>query len=176
MEFTETKIAGVVVIDIKRIEDDRGFFGRSWCIDELTKAGLDPTLKQVNIGFSPKAGTMRGMHLQTAPHAEIKIVRCTLGAVYDVALDLRPESPTFRQWYGLELTAENRRSLYIPEGCAHGYLTLTEDSEIYYFTSKAYAPDHATGYRYDDPAFGIEWPHSIEVISDADKGWPDFEA
>jgi dTDP-4-dehydrorhamnose 3,5-epimerase len=176
MKFTETAIKGVYLIEIKRLEDERGFFGRAWCRDELVQQGLDNRIAQVNVGFSPKAGTLRGMHYQRAPHAEVKLVRCTLGAVYDVALDLRPESPTFRKWFAVELNAENRLSLYIPEGCAHGYQTLAADSEIYYFTSALYAPDHATGVRFDDPAFGIEWPLPVSLISDGDRYWPDFEA
>jgi len=174
MNFTETNIRGVYLIEIKRIGDDRGFFGRSWCTEELAGQGLDNRIAQVNVGFSTKAGTLRGMHFQKAPHAEVKLVRCTMGAVYDVALDLRPESPTFRKWYGVELNADNRLSLYIPEGCAHGYMTLAPDSEICYFTSAPYASDHAAGVRYDDPAFGIEWPQPVAVISDADRSWPDF--
>jgi len=174
MKFTETNIEGVYLIEIDRIEDNRGFFGRVWCRHEFAKHGLDNRIVQVNVGFSPKVGTLRGMHYQRAPHAEVKLVRCTLGAVYDVAVDLRPSSPTFCRWCGVELNAENRRSLYIPEGCAHGYQTLAPDAEIYYFTSAPYAPDHAAGVRYDDPTFGIEWPLPVGLISDTDRSWPDF--
>jgi dTDP-4-dehydrorhamnose 3,5-epimerase len=174
MKFTETEIQGVYLIDIDRIEDDRGFFGRAWCREELAKHGLDNRIAQVNVGFSPTVGTLRGMHYQRAPHAEVKLVRCTLGAVYDVALDLRPESPTFCKWFASELNAENRRSLYIPEGCAHGYQTLSPDSEIHYFTSAPYAPDHAAGVRCNDPVFAIDWPLPVSLISDGDRSWPDF--
>lgn len=158
MKFTQTEIKGVYLIEMDRIEDSRGFFGRAWCTNELAQQGLDNRIAQVNVGFSPNVGTIRGMHLQRPPHAEVKIVRCTLGAVYDVAVDLRPNSPTFWRWFGVELNAQNRCSLYVPEGCGHGYQTLATDSEIQNSTSAMYAPDRAIGVRFDDPAFGIEWP------------------
>lgn len=174
MEFAETPVAGAYVIDVKRLGDERGYFGRLWCEREMREQGLVAHIKQSNIGFSPLAGTLRGLHYQTPPHEEIKIVRCTRGAVFDVVVDLRPDSPTFKKWYGLELNPDNASMLYVPEGCATGYLTLQPDSEIYYHTSAFYAPDHATGVRHDDPAFGIEWPGEPAVMSDADKSWPDF--
>jgi dTDP-4-dehydrorhamnose 3,5-epimerase len=142
----------------------------------MRKHGLSTNISQSNIGFSPQAGTLRGLHYQKPPHAEVKIVRCTRGAVYDVVVDLRPESPSFRRWYGLELNPENASMLYVPEGCATGYLTLQNDSEIYYHTSAKYAPDAATGIRYDDPAFEIKWPGEILVTSDNDRNWPNFLA
>ena len=145
-----------------------------WCERELEELGLVGRVRQVNVGFSPQAGTLRGLHFQQHPHEEVKIVRCTQGSVFDVVVDLRPDSPTFKQWHGVTLDPDNRSMLYVPEGCATGYLTLEADSEIYYLTSDFYAPDSAHGVRFDDPAFGIEWPREIEVISDADTAWPNF--
>ena len=175
MKFTETSVAGAYVLDVNRIGDDRGYFGRLWCEKELKDMGLVHEIKQSNIGFSPKAGTLRGLHYQTAPHQEVKIVRCTRGAVWDVVVDLRPDSPTFKQWYGLELNPDNASMLYVPEGCATGYLTLEDNSEIYYNTSAMYAPEHATGVRHDDPAFGIKWPGEAKVMSENDVAWEDFK-
>lgn len=176
MKFTETKIAGVVVIDLERRSDDRGFFARQWCAEEMARAGLDARLAQMNVARSTAKGTLRGIHFQTAPHAEVKLVRCTRGAVFDVAVDLRPGSPTFCQWVGVELDAEGGRALYIPEGCGHGYLTLTADADLVYQASVPYAPKHATGVRHDDPAFAIAWPDKIDVISAQDQNWPTFAA
>jgi dTDP-4-dehydrorhamnose 3,5-epimerase len=141
----------------------------------MREHGLVAQIKQSNIGFSPLAGTLRGLHYQRAPHEEVKIVRCTRGSVYDVVVDLRPDSPTFRKWFGIELTPDNASMLYVPEGCATGYLTLENNSEIYYNTSAIYAPDSATGIRHDDPAFQIKWPGSAKVQSENDINWPDFE-
>lgn len=176
MKFQTTDISGVLVVEPERHRDERGYFARTWCRDKLAAQGLDPTVAQMNTGFSHRAGTVRGMHFQRDPHAEIKFLRCTRGALYDVALDLRTDSPTFRRWVGVEMTAENGTMLWIPEGCAHGYQTLADDSELLYLTSKPYAPDSATGVRYDDAAFGIAWPLEVSVISDADRNWPDFDA
>jgi dTDP-4-dehydrorhamnose 3,5-epimerase len=170
--FTETDVAGSFVIDLERRGDERGFFARSWCAAEFEAVGLNPEVAQINVGCSQKKGTLRGMHYQHAPYGEVKIVRCTRGAVFDVVLDLRPESATHRRWWGTELTAENRRMLYVPEGCAHGYQTLEDDCEITYLASVPFAPDHARGVRYDDPAFGILWPLAVSVISDQDRTWP----
>ena len=175
MIFGETSIAGAFVIDVNRLGDERGYFGRLWCEKEFQEKGLVAHIKQSNIGFSPRAGTLRGLHYQVTPFEEVKIVRCTRGSVYDVVLDLRPSSPTFRAWHGVELSAENASMLYVPEGCATGYLTLEDNSEIYYNTSEFYSPEAATGIRYDDPAFGIEWPGPAKVISENDVSWPDFE-
>jgi len=171
MQFTETSVNGAWVIDLDRMEDDRGFFARSWCRQEFQAQGLSVELVQINVGFSIAKGTLRGMHYQRVPEAEVKLVRCTMGAVHDVVVDLRPNSPTHKRWAAYELTAENRRQLYIPEGCAHGYQALVDQTEITYLTSRNYAPKHATGVRHDDPAFGIDWPLSVTSISDADKGW-----
>jgi dTDP-4-dehydrorhamnose 3,5-epimerase len=174
MKFTETPVTGAYVIDVNRIGDSRGFFGRLWCEKELLDQGLVPHIRQSNIGFSPQKGTLRGLHYQKPPHQEVKIVRCTRGSVFDVVVDLRSDSPTFRKWFGIELNPDNASMLYVPEGCATGYLTLSDDTEIYYNTSAMYAPDSATGIRYDDVAFGIEWPGEVTVLSDNDKDWPDF--
>lgn len=172
MKFTATKIAGVVVVDLERRSDERGFFARQWCAEELTKAGLDARVAQINTARSIAQGTLRGIHFQRAPHAEAKLVRCTRGAVFDVAVDLRPDSPTYCQWFGVELDDESGRALYIPEGCGHGYITLTANSDLVYQASTPYAPSSATGVRHDDPAFGIAWPVPIMVMSAQDRGWP----
>lgn len=174
MKFNATKIAGVTVIELERRSDERGFFARQWCADEFTKAGLDPRIAQINTARSSAAGTLRGVHFQTVPHMETKLVRCTRGRVFDVAVDLRPESETFRQWFGVELDAESGRMLYIPEGCGHGYLTLEPETDLSYQASVSYAPKHANGVRFDDPAFGIIWPGPINVVSAQDRGWPSF--
>jgi len=171
VRFTTTPVQGAVVVGVDRITDDRGFFARVWCRDEFTQHGLEADWVQANVGWSTRAGTLRGMHYQRDPHAEVKLVRCTRGAVYDVALDLRPSSPSYLRWAGVTLSADEHTMLYIPEGCAHGYQTLTDDSEIVYLTSAPYAREAATGSRYDDPAFGIRWPREVEVISEQDAGW-----
>jgi len=174
LRFTELNVAGSFVIDTDFIHDHRGFFGRVWCGQEFRTHGLDPDIAQVNVGFSKVKGTLRGLHFQVAPHDEVKVVRCTQGGLYDLVLDLRADSPTFKQWAGVELTAENRRMLYIPKGCAHGYLTLEDNTEMYYSTSAYYNAPAATGVRYNDPEFGIQWPAEIAVISDKDRNWPLF--
>jgi len=176
MRFTQTKVAGAFLIDLDRREDNRGFFARSWCAKEYQTHGLVPRVTQINVGFTTKKAGIRGLHFQTAPDQEAKTVRCTRGAVFDVVVDLRPDSPTHKQWAGFELTPGNHSMLYIPEGCAHGYQTLTDDSEIEYLTSAAYAPNSARGFRFDDPAFGIQWPLPVGLVSDADKSWPDYAA
>jgi dTDP-4-dehydrorhamnose 3,5-epimerase len=176
MIFRETALSGAYVVDLQRLEDERGFFARAWCGKEFEEHGLLRRVSQVNIGFSLKRGTIRGLHLQARPHAEAKLVRCTRGGIYDVIVDLRPDSVTFRQWVAVELTAENRRMLYVPEGFAQGYQTLTDDAEMYYQTTESYAPAAARGVRYDDPGFAIEWPLPVTVVSDADRNWPDFVA
>ena len=171
MRFTTTPVDGVTVIEIDRISDDRGFFARIWDGEEFARHGLEAEWVQANVGRSIRAGTLRGMHYQRDPHAEVKLVRCTRGAVYDVAVDLRPGSPSYLRWTGVTLSADEHTMLYIPQGCAHGYQTQADDSEIVYFTSAAYAREAATGARYDDPAFGIRWPRQAEVISEQDAGW-----
>jgi dTDP-4-dehydrorhamnose 3,5-epimerase len=174
MVFTQTRIEGAYIVDPQRIEDDRGFFARAWCKKEFAEHNLKTQIAQVNAGFSPRKGTIRGMHYQRAPHEEVKICRCVMGAIYDVLTDLRPHSATYKEWLAVELTPENGRMLYIPEGCAHGYQTLVDNSELWYFTSQFYAPGYATGVRYNDPVFAIEWPLPVQVISDADRSWPDY--
>jgi dTDP-4-dehydrorhamnose 3,5-epimerase len=175
MLFTETPLAGAFIIDIVALEDERGFFARTWSADELTKRGLDTTLVQCNIAWNPLKGTLRGMHFQRAPYEEVKIVRCTRGALFDVIIDLRPSSPTFRQSTSVELTADSRRMLYVPKGFAHGYITLTDDVEAHYHVSAPYVPACADGVAWDDPAFGIAWPMAPVVISARDRGWPRFK-
>lgn len=174
MKFTETPIQGAYVIDVNRITDDRGYFGRLWCQEEYERQGLVSRIRQSNIGFSQAAGTLRGLHYQSSPHEEAKIVRCTRGALFDVIVDLRPDSPSYCQWFGLELNPDNASMLYIPEGCATGYQTLAEDTEMYYLTTEFYHPESATGVRFDDPRFGIDWPVTVTAISEADRHWPDF--
>jgi dTDP-4-dehydrorhamnose 3,5-epimerase len=174
MTFTETPLAGAFIIDIARLEDERGFFARTWSADELTKRGLDATVVQCNVAWNPVRGTLRGMHFQHSPHEEVKIIRCTRGALFDVIVDLRHGSPTYCQSTSVELTADSRRMLYVPKGFAHGYLTLTDEVEAYYHVSAPYAPECATGVRWDDPAFGIEWPFTPTVMSAKDRTWPRF--
>jgi len=172
MHFREVGITGARVIDPNPHEDDRGRFMRAWCSREFHEHSLDFLPVQANLGFSTHKGTLRGMHFQTAAAPEAKLVRCTRGAIFDVALDLRPESPTFRKWYGVELSARNGRMLYVPELCAHGYQTLEENTEMYYMTSAFYTPDAVRGVRFDDPAFKIQWPLAATVISEQDRNWP----
>ncbi len=175
MNFTKGDIEGACVIDLQKREDERGFFARFWCDKEFEAHGLVNRIRQINTGYSHRAGTLRGMHYQKAPHQEVKVVRCLRGAVFDVLVDLRTDSPTHKKWMGVELTAENARMLYVPEGCAHGYLTLRDSTELLYLTSAPYAAESAAGVRYDDPAFAIAWPRIAGVISDVDRQWPDYE-
>lgn len=172
MHFEESGVVGAKVIDPNPLRDNRGRFMRAWCAREFAENGLDFIPAQANMGFSLRRGTLRGMHFQEAPAPEAKLVRCTRGAMFDVVLDLRPDSPTYRKWYGIELTAENGRMLFVPEYCAHGYQTLEEKTEMHYMTSAFYAPGAARGVRFDDPAFKIEWPLDVTVVSDQDRNWP----
>jgi dTDP-4-dehydrorhamnose 3,5-epimerase len=174
MIFTATPLLGAFVVEPERQEDHRGFFARVWCHREFEEHGLNGRVVQVNVGFTLRKGGLRGVHFQLRPKQEVKIVRCTMGALYDVIVDLRLGSPTYRQWIGVELTAQSRRMLYVPAGCAHGYQTLTDNTEMYYQTSEDYTPELARGVRYDDPAFGIAWPLPVTSISDTDRSWPDF--
>ena len=174
MIFTETKLPGAYLIDIEKRGDQRGFFARAWCRKEFEAHGLTPHVVQANISLSKWKGTLRGMHYQVAPYAEAKSVRCIRGAIYDVIIDLRPDSPTYMQWLGVELTAENYRMLYVPEGFAHGFQTLVDNTEVTYLVSQFYTPEAEGGARYDDPAFGIEWPLEVQIISDKDKSWPNY--
>ena len=159
---------------MERHPDERGFFARTFCINEFATHGLDTKLVQCSISFNTRKGTLRGLHYQTAPHAETKLVRCTRGAVYDVVVDLRANSPTLRQWVGVELTEQKRNMVYIPEGCAHGFLTLADESEVFYQMSEFYSPKSARGVRWNDPAFRIGWPGKVEVISERDRTYPDL--
>lgn len=175
MIFQATKLPGVFEVQIEPKVDERGFFARSWCQKEFEEHGLNPGLVQCNVSFNTRKATLRGMHYQAAPYSETKIVRCTHGAIYDVVLDLRPQSPTFKQWIAKVLNEENRDMLYIPEGCAHGFLTLESQSEVFYQMSEFYQPKASRGVRWDDPAFEIDWPAKVEVISEQDRSYPDFE-
>lgn len=177
MIFTPTRLAGAFVIEPEKRLDERGFFARSWCAQEFEAHGLSPSLVQCNISFNARAGTLRGMHFQSAPHQEAKLVRCTRGSIFDVILDLRPHSPTFKQWQGFELSAANHRALYVPEGFAHGLQTLEDNSEVFYQMSTSYVPGAQAGVRWDDPAFDIEWPHAERrTIAEKDMAFPDFDA
>jgi dTDP-4-dehydrorhamnose 3,5-epimerase len=177
MIFEETKLPGAFVLDLERRDDDRGFFARTWCANELAEHGLNTRLVQANMSWNPRKGTVRGMHFQRAPHAETKLVRATRGAIYDVIIDLRDESPTFAEWVGVELSAENGRALYVPEGFAHGFQTLVPDCEVHYLVTEFYSPSAEGGVRWNDPAFGIDWPDPENAfLSDKDAGWPDFDS
>jgi dTDP-4-dehydrorhamnose 3,5-epimerase len=175
MRFTETKVAGAYLVEPEPIADERGFFARTWCREEFAANGLNPDLAQANLSFNARRGTLRGMHYQAAPHEEAKLVRCTRGAIFDVALDLRPGSSSYLAWFGTELTDANRHMLYVPEGCAHGFLTLEDATEVAYQMSTPYAPAAARGVRWDDPAFGIEWPGEVLVINERDRSYPDLD-
>lgn len=174
MRFIETPLPGAFVIEAELQHDARGFFARTFCRDEFREHGLDTGLAQCNISFNRQRGTLRGMHFQAPPLAEAKLVRCTLGAAYDVVVDLRPASPTFRQWTGVELTAGNRKMIYVPQGLAHGFITLADDTEMFYQMSEVFDPACARGVRWDDPAFRVRWPAPPAVISERDRSYPDF--
>lgn len=175
MIFRETSLPGVFVIEPELHPDERGFFARSWCEREFKEHGLNPAVVQCNISVNHRKGTLRGMHLQSKPFEEAKLVRCTKGSIYDVALDLRHESPTYRHWTASDLTSGNRRAMYIPEGCAHGFLTLEDDTEVFYQMSATYHPEAARGVRWNDAAFSIAWPANVQIISERDRTYPDFE-
>jgi dTDP-4-dehydrorhamnose 3,5-epimerase len=175
MDYHRTKLPGVFEIRIEPKEDERGFFARTWCQKEFEEHGLNPRLVQCSLSFNAKKGTLRGIHYQVAPHGETKLVRCTQGSVYDVVLDLRAQSPTFTSWISVVLDAQKRNLLYIPEGCAHGFLTLEDRSEVFYQMSEFYHPESARGVRWDDPAFRIRWPEEVRVISERDRAYPHFE-
>lgn len=176
MKFEAAEIAGVFYVTAAPHVDDRGFFGRIYCPDEFARAGIAFTSTQINLSRNTHKHTLRGMHWQDAPFAESKVVRCLRGRIYDVVADIRPQSATFRKWIARELSADRADALFIPEGCAHGFLTLEEDCDVFYQMGRMYEPGHARGFRYDDPAFAIEWPHAPQVISDADLAWPSFAA
>jgi dTDP-4-dehydrorhamnose 3,5-epimerase len=175
MTFLETKLAGVFDIHLEPNCDERGFFARCWCKKEFENHSLSPKLVQCSISFNARKGTLRGVHYQAAPHSETKVVRCTRGAIYDVVVDLRPQSTTFKQWIAVVLTAANRQMLYVPEECGHGFVTLEDDTEVFYQMSEFYEPELARGVRWDDPTFQIKWPVKAEVMSERDRTYPDFK-
>lgn len=174
MIFTETRLPGAYVIEPQLLQDERGFFARSWCQREFEAHGLTSKVVQANLSYNRRKGTLRGMHYQLAPHEEAKLVRCTRGAILDVIVDVRPASSTAGQWIGVELTAENHRMLYVPEGFAHGFQTLADDTEVTYQVTEFYTPGAERGIRYDDPALAIEWPLEVTMISEKDRNWPAY--
>jgi dTDP-4-dehydrorhamnose 3,5-epimerase len=172
MIFTPSTLPGVFVVELEPHADERGFFARSYCAEEFAAQGLGPELRQCSVSYNARKGTLRGMHYQGAPHEEHKLVRCTAGAVFDVMVDIRDSSPTYRRWFGTELTGANRRSVFIPPGFAHGFVSLTDHAEVYYMISVAHAPQVSRGFRWNDPAFAIEWPVVPTVISSRDASYP----
>lgn len=174
MKFFKTKLEGAFIIRIERVEDERGFFARAWCKNDFEKNGLNNCLAQANISYNNKRGTLRGLHYQLKPFQEAKLIRCVKGAIYDVIVDLRRDSLTFKRWMSVKLSQKDYDMLYVPEGFAHGFLTLEDDTEVFYQASQFYSPKHERGIRYNDPAFDIEWPIEVEVFSDKDRNWPDF--
>ena len=175
MIFSEATLRGAFVIQVERFEDERGFFALTWSQDEFQQRGLNSGLLECNLSFNQRKGTLRGMHYQAAPYAQAKLVRCTMGAIYDCIIDLRMDSPTFRQWYSVELTERNRSMLYIPEGFAHGFQTLEPETEVFYQMSEVYEPKYSRGVRWNDPVFGIEWPLPVEFIAARDSAYDDFK-
>ncbi|WP_430227305.1 dTDP-4-dehydrorhamnose 3,5-epimerase [Paraburkholderia tropica] len=175
MKFNKSPLEGAYTIDLEKRGDERGFFARVFCENEFGAQGLETRFVQINNSSSAKRGTLRGMHFQLPPEGEVKVVRCIKGSLYDVIVDLRPDSPTFKQWFGAELSAENRRMMYVPRGFAHGFITLTDDAEAFYLVSAFYAPHEERGLRYNDPAIGIEWPIAPTEISEKDQNWPDLD-
>ena len=174
MKLIGTPLQGAYLIELEPISDERGFFARTWCSHESKLHGLNPNVAQCSISFNKRKGTLRGMHYQSEPHAEAKLIRCCKGAIYDVILDLRRASPSFCKWFAVELTAANRKMLYAPEGVAHGFQTLTEGAEVFYQISENYRPESAHGVRWNDPKFGIDWPIPDPIISQRDRAFPDF--
>ncbi len=175
MKFVETELKGAFIVEPDRLEDERGFFARTWCRKEFEQHDLNSNLVQCSISFNRKKGTLRGLHYQVSPFEEAKLVRCTMGAIYDVIIDLRPDSETFMCWIVVELTAENRKTIYIPEGFAHGFQTLENDTEVFYQMSEFYAPEYARGVRWNDSKFNIKWPDDVRIISAKDKQFKDFD-
>lgn len=174
MKFTRTPLEGAWILDLEPHNDGRGFFARTFCANEFVARGLEPTVAQGNISYNHRRGTLRGMHYQLEPAAEAKLVRCTRGVVYDAIVDLRPESPTHLQTFGIELSADNRRALYVPPLFGHGYVTMADGAEVEYLVSEFYTPGMERGLRWNDPGLGIDWPVAVEVISDKDASWPDL--
>jgi dTDP-4-dehydrorhamnose 3,5-epimerase len=175
MIFTNGPVHGSYLIDLEPHGDERGFFARTYCEKEFAQHDLATRMVQTNMSYSAEKGTLRGIHYQKAPHEEAKLMRCTSGAIYDVMIDLRPDSPTYMEWMGVELTSEDRRMVYIPEGCAHGFLTLADHTEVSYQVSSFYTPGVERGIRFDDPAFDIDWPIDVRVVSEKDRSWPDVD-
>ncbi|MBJ6110370.1 dTDP-4-dehydrorhamnose 3,5-epimerase [Hymenobacter sp. BT523] len=175
MQLTATKLPGVFLVDVDRLEDERGFFARTWCTRELAEHGIAMTVAQANVSVNPRPGTLRGLHYQAAPYEETKLVRCTRGAIYDVVVDLRPDSPTCGQWLGVELWATGYQQLLVPGGCAHGFLTLAPHTDVSYLMSACYEPSAARGLRWNDPALGIRWPVRPQLISAKDLNYPDWQ-
>jgi len=174
MIFIETKLKGAHIIELEPVSDERGFFARTWCKNEFEAHGLNPNLAQCNTSFNKKKGTLRGMHYQAPPYEEAKLVRCTMGAVYDVIVDIRKESETFLQWIARELTAQNRKMLYVPEGFAHGFQTLEDNSEVFYQMSEFYHPEYSQGIKWDDPVLNIKWPNGEKIISKNDNNYEEL--
>ncbi len=175
MRFNETKLSGVFEISLEPMKDERGFFARTWCQQEFEQHGLSSVVRQCSLSFNEKKGTLRGVHFQAEPYPEDKIVRCVRGAIYDVVVDLRAGSPTFKKWIGVFLTAENRHMVYVPRGCGHGLLTLEDQTEVHYQMSEFYHSELSRGFRWNDPAFQIEWPDQPVIMSERDRSYPDFE-
>ena len=174
MIFHETKLARVFEINLELNGDERGFFARSWCQKEFEYKGLNPKVVQCSVSYNARKGTLRGIHYQDTPYPEAKLVRCTKGAIYDVVVDLRPNSPAFKEWVAVVLTGANRQMLYVPEGCGHGLMTLEDETEVFYQISEFYHPESSLGIRWDDPAFRISWPGAVEVMSERDRTYPNF--
>lgn len=175
MIFHELELSGAHLIELEPHRDERGFFARTWCRREFEQAGLETRVAQRSLSYSERRGTLRGMHFQAPPRQEVKLIRCVRGALHDVIVDLRPGSATLGEHLAVELTADGRRALYVPEGFAHGFQTLQDDTEVHYQMSEFYAPEHARGYRPDDPSFGIDWPVAPAIVKDRDRQWPDFD-
>jgi dTDP-4-dehydrorhamnose 3,5-epimerase len=175
MIFTETKLKGAFIIEIQKLEDERGFFGRAWCQKEFEDHGLNPNICQINTSYTKNKGTIRGLHYQVNPYQETKFIRCTRGRIFDLIIDLRHDSPTFMQWIGNELSSDNYKMVYVPENFAHGILTLEDNSEIYYPVTQFYTPGSERGIRWNDPAFNIKWPIEVEIVSEKDNSHPDFD-
>ena len=176
MRFEQSPLPGAFVVDVDRKDDERGFFARTFCHDEFSEHGLVADYAQSSVSFNKRKGTLRGMHFQKKPHEETKLVRCAMGAIYDVIVDLRPGSPTQTRWFGIELSAVNRRAFYVPKGFAHGFITLADESEVLYQISTQFHPESAAGVRWNDPAFTIEWPLEAVVMSGRDRSYPDYQA
>ena len=176
MKFTKSRVHGACVVEIEKFEDERGFVAYGWSEQEFAREGLKERFVEMIVSYNIRKGTLRGMHFQNEPFAQAKLVRCTQGAIYDVVIDLRPESSTFKKWDAVELTAQNRRMFYLPGGCAHGFQTLADETEVLYQMSNVYAPDYAGGVRWNDPAFGVDWPPDERTIIGRDRNYPDFQS